>query len=266
MHIDEQENIFNNDQLLGKFEGFVFKPSDNFEQNQDNDTLISELFIKKIDKFINEGDAALRLNEEFYVTYNNALIAKLLPTDNILKPDFTPILDDRIQGIPLARLALHLESWLKRQLNMICDPLDIIEKTEDLSQESHDFIKIMRETLGYSERHKISEIVKKISPNDRTKLRKAGVRFAQYSVFVRDMLKPSVQKIKLILWALINNIPLPELPPSGVVTIPFNPEFPQGYYDIAGYKICGECCVRIDMIEKLADAIRPLGQIGRAHV
>lgn len=258
VHIDDQENIFNNELLLGKLNGFVFNPSENFEQSDDADSFITESFIKKIDRLLNEGDAALRLNEHFHLTYNDTVIAKLLPTDDIFKPDFTPILDDRIQGIALARLALHLESWLKRQLNAVCDPLDIITKTEDLSQESIDFIAVMTEHLGYAPRYKIDAIVKKVPPNDRTKLRKAGVRFAQYSVFVRDMLKPNAQKIKLILWALKNNIPLPELPPSGVVTIPFNPDMPQGYYDIAGYKICHEYAIRADMIEKLADAIRPI--------
>lgn len=258
MYIDDQENILNNDKLLGKFEGFIFKPSENFEKNDETDNFIIESFTKKIDRLINEGDAALRLNENFHLTYNDAVIAKLLPTDDIFKPDFTPILDDRIQGIALARLALHLESWLKRQLNTVCDPLDILTKAEDLSQESHDFIKALTENLGYVQRHKIDDIVKKIPSNDRIKLRKAGVKFAQYSVFIRDMLKPIAQKVKLILWSLKNNILLPELPPSGVVTIPFNSNMPNGYYDIAGYKICGEFAVRSDMIEKLADAIRPL--------
>ncbi len=258
MRIDEQENIFNNDILLGKLNGFIFNSTENFEPSDVVDNFITEAFVKKIDKLLNEGDAALRLNEHFHLTYNDAVIAKLLPTDDVFKPDFTPILDDRIQGIALARLALHLESWLKRQLNAVCDPLDIIAKTEDLTPESIDFIKVITEYLGYAPRHKIDAIVKKVPANDRTKLRKAGVRFAQYGVFVRDMLKPTAQKIKLILWALKNNIPLPELPPSGVVTIPFNAQMPEGYYDIAGYKICGDYAVRADMIEKLADAIRPL--------
>ncbi len=258
VHIDDQENIFNNEILLGKLNGFIFNPSENFEQSDDVDSFINESFIKKIDRLLNEGDAALRLSENFHLTYNDAVIAKLLPTDNIFKPDFTPILDDRIQGIALARLALHLESWLKRQLNAVCDPLDIITKTEDLSEDSIKFIQAMTEYLGYVPRYKIDAVVKKVPPQDRTKLRKAGVRFAQYGVFVRDMLKPSAQKIKLILWALKNNILLPQLPPSGVVTIPFNADMPEGYYDIAGYKICGDYAVRADMIEKLADAIRSI--------
>ena len=112
VHIDNQENIFNNETLLGKLNGFIFNPSENFEQSDEADNFISESFIKKIDRLLNEGDVALRLNEHFHLTYNDAVIAKLLSTDNIFKPDFMPVLDDRIQGIPLARLALHLESWL----------------------------------------------------------------------------------------------------------------------------------------------------------
>lgn len=258
MQIDDKEQIFKDEILLGNFDGFIFQASETYEQDEEAENFILENLTKKIDRLINEGDAAIRFSKEFDVTYNDAIIAKLIATDNILKPDFTPVLDDRIQGIALARLALHLESWLKRQLNAIADPLDILNKTEGLSTEGQEFVQLMTEYLGYVPRYKIDSLVKKISPDDRVKLRKAGVRFAQYGVFIRDLLKPGAQKIKLILWSLKNNIPLPEMPPSGVVSIPYNPDLPEGYYDIAGYKVCGDYAVRSDMIEKLADAIRPL--------
>lgn len=264
MHSDNQGQIFDDEILLGKLDGFIFQSAENFFMPSDEeelkkiDSFILDVFIKKIDELINAGDAALRFNQELQVTFKDNVIAKLLPTDDILKPDFTPILDDRIQGIALARLALHLESWLKRQINAIADSLDTLNKTEDLSVDGKEFIKELTKHLGYVPRHKIDALVKKISPEDRVKLRKSGVRFAQYGIFMRDLLKPGAQKIKLILWALKNNIPLPEVPPSGVVSIPFNPDVPEGYYDIAGYKICGDYAVRSDMIEKLADAIRPI--------
>jgi len=259
VNIDDHENFFDNDILLGKIDGFVFKPSDSFDAENDAfNTFIADHLEKKIDQLIASGDNVLALDKHFNVLFNNATVAVLSAGDHILKPDFNPLLDERIQGIPMARFVLHLESWLKRQINALSDPLNAINEVVDISEDTKIFVKALEDYLGYVSRHKIDSLVKKVTPDDRAKLRKVGIKFAQYSVFVRDLLKPAVQKIKLILWALYNKNTLPDMPPAGVVSIPVNPDMSAEYYDIAGYKVCGDYAVRGDMIEKLADEVRKL--------
>ncbi len=40
--------------------------------------------------------------------------------------------------------------------------------------------------------------------------------------------------------------------------MPVSPGAPEGYYHMAGYRPCGARALRIDMLERLADLIRPL--------
>lgn len=262
MRLDENGNVIYSDVNIGTIEGFLFhKNAETSLSIFDDDfrRCITDLLEEKIETLINEGDAALRIENDFTVRYKGAIVARLKKTEDILRPDLDIIVDEYVQGIALARLALHIQSRIKRQINTALDPLEIIRKIENLSEDGVLFVNRMIEKLGYLPRHEIDNLVKKIQLEERTRLRKAGMRFAQYGVFVRDILKPAAQETKLILWALFHEFEkMPDLPPAGVVTIPYNPHMPEGYYNIAGYKICGDFAVRADMVEKLADAVRPL--------
>ena len=46
-------------------------------------------------------------------------------------------------------------------------------------------------------------------------------------------------------------------PPSGRTSIPVDKETPKPLYRTAGYRVCGERAVRVDILERLADLIRP---------
>ncbi|MCG8503525.1 MAG: hypothetical protein MI755_02860, partial [Sphingomonadales bacterium] len=36
------------------------------------------------------------------------------------------------------------------------------------------------------------------------------------------------------------------------------------FYEVAGFRVCGNKAIRVDMLERLADAVRPLGQDGKS--
>jgi ATP-dependent RNA helicase SUPV3L1/SUV3 len=85
------------------------------------------------------------------------------------------------------------------------------------------------------------------------------VRFGQFTVFQPLLLKPAPTRLRLVLWSLAAGLEVfPESPPPGLVTVPAVPDAPPGYYPRAGYRLAGERAVRIDMLERLADMIRPL--------
>ena len=190
-------------------------------------TFIAQQLEQQIDLLINEGDAALRIEDDFTIRRKGAEIARLKKTDDILAPDFDIHVDPLIEGLPLARLALHIQSR-KTQINLALDPLEVVRKTEDLTDDGKAFVEKLISAMGYLPRGDIDNIVRAIQPEERSRLRKAGIRFAQYGVFVRDILKPMAQATKIILWALHNEFEtVPELPPAGVVSIPYNPELPK---------------------------------------
>src|SRR5690606_21556197 len=88
-------------------------------------------------------------------------------------------------------------------------------------------------------------------------LRKHGIRFGQYTIFLPALLKPAPTRLRLVLWSLSQGLDeFPESPPPGLVTIPNIPDVPQQHYTLAGYKPSGTRAIRIDMLERLADLLR----------
>src|SRR5208283_5895789 len=49
-----------------------------------------------------------------------------------------------------------------------------------------------------------------------------------------------------------------ESPRQGLTSVPRNAAMPDAFYRAAGFHVCGQRAVRIDMLERLADIIRPL--------
>jgi ATP-dependent RNA helicase SUPV3L1/SUV3 len=88
-------------------------------------------------------------------------------------------------------------------------------------------------------------------------LRKHGIRFGQFTVFMPPLLKPAPTRLRLVLWSLAMGLDeFPESPPPGVVTVQAAKDVPNGYFAMSGYRAAGERAIRIDMLERLADMLR----------
>ena len=77
-------------------------------------------------------------------------------------------------------------------------------------------------------------------------------------------MKPAPRALAAQLWALAHDGPqtkglddLLHLAGSGRTSIPVDKEIDAALYRAAGYRVCGERAVRVDILERLADLIRP---------
>jgi ATP-dependent RNA helicase SUPV3L1/SUV3 len=120
------------------------------------------------------------------------------------------------------------------------------------------------EALGVLERQKVAEEVKGLDQPARATLRKYGVRFGAYHIYLPVLLKPAPRALATQLWAIKHESPdakgvgeLLHLAASGRTSIPVDKETPKALYRTAGYRICGERAVRVDILERLADLVRP---------
>jgi len=115
----------------------------------------------------------------------------------------------------------------------------------------------MVEALGVIPRDKVAAEVKDLDQDARGALRKHGIRFGQFTIFMPLLLKPAPTRLRLVLWSLQNGLSeFPEAPPPGLVTVPGIKDAPDGYYTQAGYRLAGDRAIRIDMLERLADQLR----------
>ena len=114
------------------------------------------------------------------------------------------------------------------------------------------------------ERQKVAEEVKGLDQPSRATLRKYGVRFGAYHIYLPALLKPAPRALAAQLWALKHGGPddkgldeLQRLASSGRTSIPVDKDTPKPLYRTIGYRVCGERAVRVDILERLADLIRP---------
>jgi len=111
--------------------------------------------------------------------------------------------------------------------------------------------------MGVIPRAQIANDIKALDQDARGMLRKHGVRFGQFTIFMPLLLKPAPTRLRLVLRSLHEGLDeFPESPPPGLVTIPHITEVPGAHYTMAGYHPAGARAIRIDMLERLADLLR----------
>ena len=99
----------------------------------------------------------------------------------------------------------------------------------------------------------------------RATLRKYGVRFGAYHIYLPALLKPAPRVLATQLWALKHGGAETQgarrdrsiSPPAAAPRSPPTRRSPKALYRTAGYRVCGERAVRVDILERLADLIRP---------
>lgn len=110
----------------------------------------------------------------------------------------------------------------------------------------------------------MAEEIKSLDQNARAQLRKYGVRFGAFNIYFPLLLKPAPAELVLTLWSLKNASTnglaeaMPEPPRPGLTSFIPDPACPEAFYRAFGYHVCGPRAVRLDMLERLADYIRPL--------
>jgi ATP-dependent RNA helicase SUPV3L1/SUV3 len=145
------------------------------------------------------------------------------------------------------------------------EPLLNIQRDDSLTGMARGFGFRLVENFGIVPRGDVAEDVKSLDQDARGALRKHGVRFGQFTVFMPLLLKPAPTRLRLLLWSLAQGLDeFPEAPPAGLVTVPAGGPgaVPRGYHAMAGYRAAGERAIRIDMLERLADMLR--GEDSRA--
>ncbi len=164
----------------------------------------------------------------------------------------------------------RLEAWLTQTIADKLKPLVEISKAEDIAGLARGIAYRLRESLGVLRRETVAEEIKSLDQNARAQLRKYGVRFGAFNIYFPILLKPAAAELILTLWSLKNAganglsvDALPDAPRAGLTSFNPDPACPEAFYRAYGYHVCGPRAVRLDMLERLADLIRPLLGVAR---
>jgi ATP-dependent RNA helicase SUPV3L1/SUV3 len=191
-------------------------------------------------------------------------VGRLTAGDDTLRPRLRILADEHLSGPARELVQTRLDLWLKTHIEKLLAPLFSLAAADDVTGMARGVAFQLVEALGVLERQKVSEEVKGLDQPARATLRKYGVRFGAYHIYLPVLLKPAPRALATQLWALKNESPdakgvaeLLHLAASGRTSIPVEAETPKALYRSAGYRACGERAVRVDILERLADLIRP---------
>ncbi len=191
-------------------------------------------------------------------------VGKLTGADNVLEPRIRLVADDRLAGAARESVQARLDLWLKTHITKLLGPLFDLSKAEDITGIARGIAFQLVEALGVIDRQKIAAEMKDLDQNSRATLRKYGVRFGAYHIYVPGLLKPAARALASLLWSLKHDsvdlaalTSAQHLASTGRTSFPADKALDRDAYRTLGYRLAGERAVRVDILERLADLIRP---------
>ncbi|MEP5760089.1 MAG: helicase-related protein [Litoreibacter sp.] len=250
-------------QTIGKLDGFRFR-QDQTASPEEAKTLrqaavaaMAPHFHLRADKFYNAPDTEMDFTEQGGLMWGDMAVGKLVKGPEALKPNVEAFVDEEAGADVAAKVKRRLQHFIDRKVAAGFEPMIAMKNDETLNGLAKGFAFQMVEALGVMTRDSVATEVKDLDQDARGQLRKHGIRFGQFTIFMPLLLKPAPTRLRLVLWSLQQGLSeFPEAPPPGLVTVPSVIDAPEGYYTNAGYRLAGERAIRIDMLERLADQLR----------
>jgi ATP-dependent RNA helicase SUPV3L1/SUV3 len=256
--------------VIGRLDGFTFAP-DAAEAGSDAKALqataqkaLAGEIDARAEKLSAAPDDQFLLTSDGTIRWTGDAVAKLVAADDVLHPRLRVISDERLAGAPREAVQTRLDLWLKTHIEKLLGPLFDLAKAEDVTGIARGIAFQLIEALGVLERSKIAAEMKDLDQPSRASLRKYGVRFGAYHIYVPALLKPAARALASLLWAQRqDNVDMSalsgaqHLAGSGRTSFPVDKLLDRDAYRMLGYRQCGERAVRVDILERLADIIRP---------
>jgi len=256
--------------VIGRLDGFMFAPdtADAGSETKALQAAAQKALAGEIDaraqKLGQAPDDQFVLASDGTIRWTGDAVAKLAAGDDALHPRIRIVADERLTGAPRDAVQARLDLWLKTHVEKLLGPLFELAKAEDVTGIARGIAFQLIEGLGVLERSKVAQEVKELDQTARAALRKYGVRFGAYHIYVPSLLKPAARALASQLWAhKQDNVDLgalssaQHLAASGRTSFPVDKSLSRDAYRVLGYRQCGERAVRVDILERLADLIRP---------
>ncbi len=266
-------DVFVEGHHVGQLAGFRFTPVSGTEgpdakavQAASQKALALE-FEARAARLYASGNNDLAVGSDGFVRWLGDPVGRLAASDHVMRPRVILLSDEQLTGAAREHVAARIERFVNHHIATVLKPLDDLSRAEDLQGLAKGLAFQIVENLGVLFRRDVSEDVKSLDQDARASMRRYGIRFGAYHVFMPALLKPAPAELITLLWALKNDgLDKPgygDLIPAlaaGRTSVVADPSFERMFYKLAGFRFLGKRAVRVDILERLADLIRPLLQ------
>lgn len=257
--------------FVGRLAGFCFTPDPAAEGLQGKAArhaaaqVLSRELQQRAARLVKAADDAFSLTAAGRIMWEGAEVARLEAGERPLLPEVALLADEHLNTPDRERVAARLSAWLAAHIESRIKPLVDLAVSDDIQGLAKGVAFRLVESFGVLTRETVAEEIRSLDQEARGQLRKYGVRFGAFNIYIPVLLKPAAVEMTLLLWALSSAKEtgmapdtVPEPPRQGLTSAANDPALPDAYYRVAGFHRCGNRVVRIDMLERLADMIRPL--------
>ena len=210
------------------------------------------------------GNSDFALASDGTVRWLGDPVARLVSGEHVLKPRTILLADESLAGHARDVVAARIDRFVNHHIATVLKPLDDLTRAEDLDGLARGLAFRLAENLGVLFRRDVADMIKELDQAARASLRKYGIRFGAYHVFMPALLKPAPAELITLLWALANDGfqrngygDITPLLAAGRTSVATDPAIDREFYRLAGFRFLGKRAVRIDILERLADLIRP---------
>ncbi|MEM6462673.1 MAG: helicase-related protein [Pseudomonadota bacterium] len=211
------------------------------------------------------GNSDFALGSDGLIRWLGDPVAKLSDSENLLKPRAVLLADEQLSDQAREVVMSRIERHVGHHISTVLKPLEDLTSAEDIDGLAKGMAFRLVEALGVLFRRDVAADVKALDQDARGSLRRYGVRFGAYHVFMPALLKPAPAELITMLWSLRNDGfdkpgygEITGALAAGRTSIVTDPTFEREFYRLAGFRFLGKRAVRIDILERLADIIRPL--------
>ncbi len=208
---------------------------------------------------------AFKLTRSGRIVWREDEIARVEAADDPLSPSVYLLVDEHLSDADKEKILTRLQTWLKDHIADKLKPLVELSNAADLQGLARGVAFRLKEGFGVLKRDSVADEINSLDQPSRASLRKYGLRFGAFNIYFPALMKPAAAELAATLFALkhagehgLDLDKLPPLPRPGLTSVAADAAIPEPYYRAYGFHVCGPRAVRLDIIERLADLIRPL--------
>jgi ATP-dependent RNA helicase SUPV3L1/SUV3 len=256
---------------VGRVSGFLFQPEAEGATEEERRLVLRaarralrEEMPRRVAALETAADDAFGLTQDHRVTWTAAggepaEVARLRPGPEPSKPAVEVLPSEFLDGAQRERVRARLAKWVEGLVGRELGAIAAVETKAEADGTLRGPAFLLREHLGIAP----GATEREIPPDVRQKLKGIGIRAGRFALFIPEALKPRAMALRAQIWALIRDVPVPTLPPPGLVALPMRPVadgevppphalWPSGFAEAMGWLPAGPVLLRLDVAERIA--------------
>ena len=256
--IIDEEKVLINQQYIGHLKGLKLKldlkvdalDADIKSLKKAARQSVGPEIIKRINQIIDTG--LIELKDDFSIYWKKYPIAKLVAGADYLNPQIQLHVDEMVETLDRSKLNSFLQKWINQKIEKELNSLVDLKNINDNNSELRALAYNLYENNGVVKRDNVLKYLKKLNQEERKKLRRIGVKFGRYHIFLYKLFKPSSVLLRIILWKNFHQKNLNHFPPTfGLNFLEESKYKNKEFMLICGFEKFDKFFVRIDILERL---------------